>query len=79
MNYARVIGVREKSLYRLTLQPIQALLHDTITLSEPWHRILAHIHYRALPALGKMVTGLPEIHVQHDGVLLLATMSRGPS
>jgi hypothetical protein len=25
-------------------------------------------NYRALPALGKMVTGLPEIHVQHDGV-----------
>jgi hypothetical protein len=44
------------------------MLHDTISLSELWHRRLAHIHYRALPALGKMVTCLPEIHVQHDGV-----------
>jgi transposase InsO family protein len=29
---------------------------------------LAHIHYRALPALGKMVTSLPEIQIQHKGV-----------
>jgi hypothetical protein len=56
------------TLYRLTVRPVQALLHDTISLSELWHRRVAHIHYRALPALGKMVTGLPEIHVQHDGV-----------
>jgi hypothetical protein len=29
---------------------------------------LGHLHYRALPSLGKMVMRLPEIHVQHDGV-----------
>jgi hypothetical protein len=68
MNYARVIGVRENSLYRLIVRPVQALLHDTISVSKLWHRRLAHIHYRALPPLGKMVTGLPEIHVQHDSV-----------
>jgi hypothetical protein len=44
------------------------MLHDTINLSALWHRRLAHIHYRALPALGKMVTGLLEIQVQHNGV-----------
>jgi transposase InsO family protein len=68
MDYARVIGVRDNSLYRLTLEPVQALLHDTIRLSKLWHRRLAHLHYRALPALGKMVTGLPEIHIEHDGI-----------
>jgi hypothetical protein len=68
MNSARVIGVRENNLYMLTIRLVQALLHDTISLSELWHRRLAHIHYRALPALGKMVTGLPEIKVQHKGV-----------
>jgi hypothetical protein len=68
MNYALVIGVRENNFYRLTVRPVQALLHDTISSSELWHMRLAHIHYRALPALGKMVTGLLEIHVQHDGV-----------
>jgi hypothetical protein len=38
------------------------------SLSELWHRRLAHLHYRALPALGKMVTGLPNIHIEHDGL-----------
>jgi hypothetical protein len=68
MNSSRVIGVQENNLYRLTIQLVQALLHDTINLSELSHRRPAHIHYRALLALGKMGTGLPEIHVQHDGV-----------
>jgi hypothetical protein len=58
---SKVIGVRENNLYRLTIKPVQALLHDTISLSELCHRRLAHIHYRALPALGKMVSGLPKI------------------
>jgi hypothetical protein len=68
INFVRVIGVRENSLYRLTIIPVQALLHDTISLSELWHRILAHIHYRSLPSLGKMVTSIPEIQIQHKGV-----------
>jgi transposase InsO family protein len=68
INSSRVIGVQENNLYRLTVRPVQALLHDTINLSELWHRRLAHIHYRALPTLGKMVTSLPKTHVQHDGV-----------
>jgi hypothetical protein len=63
MDAARVIGVRENNLYRLTVRLVQALLHDTISLSELWHRRLAYIHYRALPTVGKMVTGLPEIQV----------------
>jgi hypothetical protein len=68
INSSKVIGVIENSLYKLTIKPVQALLHETIILRELWHRILAHIHYRALPALGKMVTGLPEIQIQHEGV-----------
>jgi hypothetical protein len=55
-------------LYKLTTKPFQALLHDTIILSEVWHKRLAHIHYRSLPSLGKMVTGLPEIQIHHKGV-----------
>jgi hypothetical protein len=68
INSSRAIGFRENNLYRFTIQPVQARLHDTTNLSELWHRRLAHIHYRALQALGKMVTGLPEIHIQHKGV-----------
>jgi hypothetical protein len=68
ISSTRVIGVRENSLYKLTIKPVQALLHDIINLSELWHRRLAHIHDRALPSLGKMVTGLPKIQIQHKGV-----------
>jgi hypothetical protein len=70
INSSKVIGIRDNSLYKLTIKPVQALLHDTISLSELWHRRLAHIHYRALPALKKMVTVLPEIQIQiqHEGV-----------
>jgi hypothetical protein len=68
MNSARVISVRENNLYMLTIRPVQALLHDIISLIELWHRRLAHFPYRALLALGKMVTCLPEIQFQHKGV-----------
>jgi hypothetical protein len=60
ISVSKVIGVRENSLYRLTIKPVQVLLYDTISLSELWHRRLVHIHYRSLPSLGKMVTGLAE-------------------
>jgi hypothetical protein len=68
INSNKVIGVRENNFYRLIIRPVQALLHDTISLSELWHIRLAHIHYRTLPVLGKMVTGIPKIQIQHKGV-----------
>jgi hypothetical protein len=68
INYAKVIGVKENNLYILTIKPFQTLLHDTISLSELWHRRLSHIHYISLPALGKMIIGLIEIQIQHKGV-----------
>jgi hypothetical protein len=29
---------------------------------------LTHLHYRALPSLGKVVKFLPEIHIEYDGI-----------
>ena len=54
----------------MTARLLKALLHDTVSLVELWHRRLAHLHYRALPFLKKVVTGLSEYEVQHDGVCL---------
>jgi hypothetical protein len=68
INSAKVIGFRENNLYRLTIKLVQDLLHDTIILSELLHKRLAHINYRSLPTLWKMVRGLPEIQIQHKGV-----------
>jgi hypothetical protein len=68
INSSKGIDIRDNNLYKWTIKPVQALLHDTINLSEIWHRRLAHIHYRTLLALNKMVIGLPEIQIQHEGI-----------
>jgi hypothetical protein len=68
INSSKLIDVRDNNLYKLTIKPVQALLHAIISLSELWHRRLSHIHYRALPMLRKMVTGLPKIQIQHEGI-----------
>jgi len=68
MESAGVIGVREGGLYRFLGKPVQALVHDSVSLNSLWHRRYAHIHYRALPSLRKVVTGLPELQVEHDGI-----------
>ena len=63
-----VIGVQEGGLYKLKGHSVSALVHSTVTPSELWHRRFAHIHYKALPIVSKMVTGLPEIQVNHEGI-----------
>ena len=57
------IGICDGGLYRLSARLLKALLHDTVSSVELWHRRLPHLHYRALPSLRKVVTGLPEFEV----------------
>ena len=64
---AIVIGVQE-GLYKLKGHSDSALVHSTVNPSKLWHRRLAHIHYKALPIVSKMVTGLLEIQVNRDGI-----------
>ena len=47
---------------------LKALLHDIVSSMELWHRGLAHIHYRALFSLKKVIIGILEFEVQHNGV-----------
>ena len=49
-------------------QPEQALVHEWIELNELWHRILSHVHYRALPMARKAVSGFPKIQEKHEGI-----------
>ena len=62
------IGVEEGGLYKLKGHVDSALATSTINPCELWHRRLAHVHYRALPIVSKVVTGLPEIQIKHEGV-----------
>ena len=47
--------------------PETALFHDTTNASELWHRRLAHINYKALPYVSKVVTRLPDLKIEHEG------------
>ena len=41
---------------------------STINPSVLWNRRLSHVHYKSLPIVSKVVTGLPEIQIKHGGV-----------
>ena len=42
-------------------------VHEITSSSELWHRRLAHIDYKALPYVSKVVTGLPDMKIDHEG------------
>jgi hypothetical protein len=65
---AIVIGMEEGGLYKLKGHSDAALTHSTESPCELWHIRLAHINYKALPYVSKIVTGLPEFKVDHEGV-----------
>ena len=55
------IGVEEGGLYKLKGHTDSTLKTSTINLHELWHRRVAHVHYKSLPIVSKVVTGLPKI------------------
>jgi hypothetical protein len=59
------IRVKEGNVYRLIVNPIQALVHMTMKPCELWHRRFGHLNYHALPSLPNMVTGIPLINLIH--------------
>ena len=63
-----VIGVKEGGLYKLKGNTYSTLTSCTINPCELWHRILAHVNYKSLPIVSKVVTSLPEIQIDHEGV-----------
>jgi hypothetical protein len=68
MEEAIVIGKEEGGLYKLKGHSEEALTHSIENPCELWHRRLAHINYKALPYVSKVVTRLPEFKVDHEGM-----------
>ena len=58
---AIIIGEEEGVLYKLKGHSEIAFVHESTDPSELWHRRLAHINYKALPHVNKVVTGLPDM------------------
>ena len=65
---ATVIGVEEGGLYKLKGHMDSTLTPSIVIPCEIWNRILAHVKYKALPIVRNVVTGLPEIQINHEGV-----------
>jgi hypothetical protein len=65
---AVVIGTEEGGLYKLKCQSNVAFTQSTESSCELWHRRLTHINYKALPYVSKVVTGFPELKVDHEAV-----------
>lgn len=65
---AFTLGFRVDTLYQVGGSPLRAMSCDTSLQSKLWHRRFAHLHYKALPNVRQMVTGMPEFKVEHEGV-----------
>ena len=65
---ASVIGIEEGGLYKLEGHLESSLIHDTTSPCELWHRMLSHINYKALPHVSKVVTGLLDLKIDHEGI-----------
>jgi hypothetical protein len=68
LNEAIVIGSEENGLYKLKGHPETTMNHTIKKSCELWHRILAHINYKALPYICKAVIGFPELKVDQEGI-----------
>jgi hypothetical protein len=68
IDFSTMIGVREGGLYKLKQHQEQALVNNNVISSELWHQIISHLNYKSLLVLRKMVIGLSNIQVEHDGV-----------
>jgi hypothetical protein len=68
LKEAIIIGKEEGGLYKLKGLSKAAMTHAIENPCELWHRILAHINYKVLPYICNVVTSLPELKVDHEGV-----------
>jgi hypothetical protein len=68
LNEVIIIGSEENGLYKLEGHSEAAMTHAIENSCEIWHRRLAHIKYKELLYICKVVTGLPELKGDHKGV-----------
>ena len=62
------IGFRVNTIYQVGGSPLGAMSCDTTRQTELRHRRFAHLHYKALPEVRKVVTGMLEYKDDHEGI-----------
>ena len=67
IEHVVVIGEEEGGLHKLKGHLEIALVHDTTSSSELQHRRISHINYKALPYVRKVVIGLLDLNIDHEG------------
>jgi hypothetical protein len=67
-KHAKMIGMRPCKLYRLQFESPQVLISSSKDMRELWYRRMAHLHHGALNVLKAIVTGLPELSIEHSDV-----------
>ena len=65
---AFTLGFLVDSLYQVDGSLLGVMSCDTTLQSELWHQRFAHLHYKALPDVRQMVTGMSEFQVEKEGV-----------
>jgi hypothetical protein len=68
LNETIIIGSEENGLYKLKGHLEATMTHAIENSCEISHRRLAHINYKTLPYICKVVTGLPELKGDHKAI-----------
>ena len=76
LEYAMVIGEEEGGLKKIKGLPNTTLVHETTSSSELWHRRLVQINYKASPYVRKVVIGLPDLNIDHEGTCKIFARGR---
>ena len=63
-----IIGVEEGGLYKPKGHTNSSFIDSTIIPCELWHKGVAHVNYKALPIMSKVVTCTAYIQINHEGV-----------
>jgi len=64
---ASTLRFRVDGLYQVGGSPLGGMTCDTSIQSALWHKRFVHLHYKALPGVRKMVTGMLEFNINHEG------------
>lgn len=65
---AFTLGFKVEGLYQVGESSLGAMTCDTSLQSELWHQRFAHLHFKALPDVRKMVTSMLEFNLNHESV-----------
>jgi hypothetical protein len=51
-------------------------VHNSDCLCELWHKMMEHLHHRALPILREIVIGIPKLNIKQHGVCRWCTLGK---